>query len=183
MLKKLKIWAQEHPQEFKRFSKFLLVGTIGAIVDFGFFNLLFEPVKALVSEGGGLYTLLLGIGIHASQELGRPLAASLSFFLAVISNFLWNRYWVYPDSRSKPLLRQFALFFLINLAGIVIRVPILRYMHKPFSSLIVFVLPAFDPQAADRLGSNLALAMAVGIVLFWNFFINRVWTYNDVDKD
>jgi putative flippase GtrA len=31
------------------------------------------------------------------------------------------------------------------------------------------------------LGENLALATVVIIVLFWNFFINRYWTYNDVE--
>ena len=34
---------------------------------------------------------------------------------------------------------------------------------------------------AATLGGNLALAAAVIIVLFWNFFANRYWTYADVD--
>jgi putative flippase GtrA len=34
---------------------------------------------------------------------------------------------------------------------------------------------------AGRWGKNLALALAVGIVMFWNFFVNRYWTYSDVD--
>jgi putative flippase GtrA len=33
---------------------------------------------------------------------------------------------------------------------------------------------------ATVLGRNLALALAVIAVLFWNFFINRIWTYSDV---
>ena len=28
---------------------------------------------------------------------------------------------------------------------------------------------------------NLTLAVAVGLVMLWNFFINRYWTYNDID--
>jgi putative flippase GtrA len=28
-------------------------------------------------------------------------------------------------------------------------------------------------------GSNMALALAVIIVLFWNFGVNRLWTYSD----
>ena len=28
---------------------------------------------------------------------------------------------------------------------------------------------------------NLTLASAVGIVMLWNFFVNRYWTYNDID--
>ena len=33
---------------------------------------------------------------------------------------------------------------------------------------------------ADRLGYTFALGVAVVVVLFWNFLINRIWTYNDV---
>jgi putative flippase GtrA len=32
------------------------------------------------------------------------------------------------------------------------------------------------------LGKNLTLAIAVSVVMLWNFFINRYWTYNDVNK-
>jgi putative flippase GtrA len=40
------------------------------------------------------------------------------------------------------------------------------------------VLPG---QPEDRaVGENMALAVAVAVVLFWNFGINRVWTYSDV---
>ena len=30
------------------------------------------------------------------------------------------------------------------------------------------------------MGNNIALAVAVIIVMFWNFFVNRFWTYSDV---
>jgi putative flippase GtrA len=33
------------------------------------------------------------------------------------------------------------------------------------------------------LGKNFTLAVAVGVVMLWNFFVNRYWTYNDIDKD
>jgi putative flippase GtrA len=36
---------------------------------------------------------------------------------------------------------------------------------------------------ASTLGNNIALATAVVIVMFWNFFVNRYWTYRDVDLD
>ena len=180
MLEKAKTWAGQNQKELVRFSKFLVVGTIGAVVDFGTLNLLLNPTNAAVSEGGFLYGPLTGMGFKDPLNLGPAIAGSISFFIAVISNFLWNRYWTYPDSRSKPLLRQFVLFFLINLTGIVIRVPILTFAHRPFARMVAAVLPALAPQA-ERLGSNLALVLAVGIVLFWNFFINRIWTYNDVE--
>ena len=27
---------------------------------------------------------------------------------------------------------------------------------------------------------GITLALAIGVVMMWNFFINRYWTYNDV---
>jgi putative flippase GtrA len=33
----------------------------------------------------------------------------------------------------------------------------------------------------EFLAKNLTLALAVGIVMLWNFFVNRYWTYNDVN--
>jgi len=178
-IEKLKRWAADNRKEMVRFSKFLVVGAIGAVIDFGTYNILLNPTNRAVDIGGFLHTPLLTLGLKDPQNLGPTFAGTLSFVIAVISNFLWNRYWTYPDSRSKPLVRQFVQFFFVNLTGIVIRVPILTFTHQPFARLIQTTVPALALQA-DRLGSNMALALAVGIVLFWNFFINRVWTYNDV---
>lgn len=65
-------------KEAERFFKFLVVGTIGFAVDFGLLTFLVEIV--------GLVPVL---------------ANTFSFSAAVVSNFTWNRYWTYPDSRSK----------------------------------------------------------------------------------
>ena len=179
MIEKTKIWIADNQKEFTRFYKFLVVGTLGALVDFTTLNVLLNPIQRLVALEGALYAPLLSFS-PTPADLVPPIAGTISFVLAVLSNFLWNRFWVYPDSRSKPLGRQLAQFFLVNLIGIAIRVPILTFTHHPFARLISTLSPTLTPYAA-RLGSNMALALAVGIVLFWNFFINRVWTYNDVE--
>ena len=145
-----------NPVERTRFLKFLVVGIIGAVVDFGVMNLL---------------TYLFAMPL--------VFAGTISFICAVISNFIWNRYWTYPDSRSRPITRQLAMFFLVNIAGVAIRIPILHFMEPVFLSFISrFSLPA--PLTGDVLAKNLTLALAVFVVLLWNFFVNRYWTYNDV---
>ena len=155
-----------NPMEAKRFVKFSVVGAFGAVVDFGSFNL--------------LVTFFQATGMVKGQIMP-AVAGSISFVLAIISNFIWNRYWTYPDSRSKPLARQFLQFFFVNALALLIRAPVLTYTHLPFSQLVSAAVPALDPYA-HRLGKNMALALAVGLALFWNFFVNRYWTYNDVDK-
>jgi putative flippase GtrA len=147
---------QTNRRELERFAKFMVVGVIGAVVDFGVYNLL--------NEAAGLAPEISG---------------SASFILAICSNFLWNRFWTYPDSRTKPIVFQFVQFFIVNVLGIVIRVPIIALTRSPFARLSEQFL-RLDPTAAATVGNNLALALAVFIVLFWNFFVNRFWTYSDV---
>lgn len=144
------------PTERTRFLKFAVVGSIGAVIDFGVMNALTH-------------------WLHFSLVL----AGTLSFLCAVSSNFIWNRYWTYPDSRSRPLFQQWAMFLLVNLAGIGIRVPILHFLELPIQRLLQR-LPGL-PFAPSFLAKNLTLAIAVALVMLWNFFVNRHWTYSDVD--
>lgn len=155
-------------REVGRFVRFSLVGAFGAVVDFGTFNLL---------------TVVIG--------LWSVLASALSFSAAVTSNFLWNRYWVYPDSRSKAVGRQVLQFTLVNLIGLIIRTPVFALTEGPFiraGTSLVLATSGMSGRIAEALananpvvlGRNAALALAVVLVLFWNFFINRLWTFSDV---
>lgn len=169
------------PREAKRFIKFLVVGGIGFIVDFGIFNLLLNPVNALFSAGTWLYIILFNFGFsdYFITHLGPTVASAISFVAAVCSNFLWNRYWTYPDSRSRSRRRQFSMFFLVSVVGVLIRIPIVFFMTPVFRNMVSTIGPL---QAyTTRLADNLSLAVAVLVVLFWNFFANRYWTYNDVE--
>lgn len=142
--------------EGKRFVKFLVVGTIGAVVDFGTFNLL---------------TAVLNLP---------PVPSSVaSFIAAVINNFLLNRYWTYPDSRSKSAWRQFVQFAAINTVGLFIRTPLFAFLIPVWREFLAGSgLPA--SLAGEQTARNAALACAVLVVLVWNFVVNRFWTYNDV---
>lgn len=155
-------------RELNRFLKFSVVGIIGAVVDFGSFNL-----------------LILTFNIWSVA------ASAFSFTAAVTSNFVWNYYWTYPDSRAKPLKKQAVQFGIVNLIGLAIRTPIFAFGERPMTEIasnITGMLPSTIPPgpqsilplSAEVLGSNLALALAVIVVLFWNFGVNRIWTYSDV---
>lgn len=172
-----------NPLETKRFIKFAVVGSIGFIVDFGIFNILLNPLTLLFAEGSAAfqYVLSLNLPFDSPRSFAATLAGTISFIAAIISNFIWNRYWTYPDSRAKSVRRQFVMFVLVSVAGILIRTPIVYYTVYPFTDLVLQV-NALAPYA-ERIGSNMALILAVLIVMFWNFFVNRYWTYNDVDSN
>lgn len=169
-----------NPLEFKRFVKFAFVGAFGALVDFFTYNLFLGPFLGLFSSNtwGGSWLVAQGVTDEMLVTLGTVSAAALSFVLAILSNFTWNRYWTYPDSRSKSLRRQFAQFFVVNASGVLIRLPVVGLTHRFFTQNLLRLNLGFI--SAERLGSNLALALAVAMVMFWNFFANRYWTYNDV---
>lgn len=148
-----------NPRERSRFFRFATVGIIGAVVDFGTFNLL-----------------------TALTDLTAVWASVFSFIAAVISNFTWNRYWTYPDSRTKPISRQLIQFTVVSIVGLLIRTPIIAILEPLFNRL--FIGLPFLPIGfitAEFLANNLALAIAVIVVMFWNFFINRYWTYGDIE--
>jgi putative flippase GtrA len=147
-----------HSQERKRFIKFLTVGAVGAVVDFGIMNLFSNLFKMPLT-----------------------LAGTISFVCAIISNFFWNRAWTYPDSRSRPIAMQLIMFFIVNVAGLAIRIPILHFLEPPFQRLFEH-LTWNTHLTTEFLGKNLTLAFAVSVVMLWNFFVNRYWTYNDIDK-
>lgn len=145
-------------KERTRFLKFAMVGTIGAAIDFGVMNLL----------------------THFT-DMSLVYAGTISFTCAVISNFVWNRYWTYPESRSRPLFNQLVMFFIVNTAGVAIRIPTLHYLEPPLQKFFEGIFHT-SYNTAEFYAKNFTLASAVGIVMIWNFFVNRYWTYNDIDK-
>jgi len=138
--------ARANGKEFKRFLKFAIVGTSGAVVDFGILNLL-----------------------HLVFGFSKFWANTVSFTVAVINNFTWNRLWTFPESRERPLRSQLGQFALVNVAGLAINQVVFLGLDKYL----------FGPWFG-RLGYNLAKAVAIIVVLFWNFGINRIWTYRGI---
>jgi putative flippase GtrA len=83
------------------------------------------------------------------------------------------------------------MFFVLNGIGLAIRTPIFWLFSAPmialvesmhyglFGGLINFITGTLHI-SVEQLGLNAALAIAVLVVLFWNFFSNRFITYSDV---
>ena len=144
-------------KERTRFLKFAIVGAVGSALDFGIMNLLTH-----------LFNMRL------------VFAGTISFLCAVVNNFTGNRFWTYPESRSRHMLHQLGMFFVVNAAGIAIRIPILHFVEPPMAN--AFASLAHLPQTSSEiLAKNATLGLAIGVVMLWNYFVNRYWTYNDVE--
>jgi putative flippase GtrA len=107
---------------------------------------------------------------HLLLHLPLGIANAISFSTAVVSNFTWNRLWTFPESRQRPLMRQLGQFALVNLVGLIINTALLLGLDKVFQNFI-----------PEPWSYNLAKVFAIGVVLFWNFFINRMWTYKGIE--
>jgi putative flippase GtrA len=164
-------------KEGKRFAKFLVVGAAGFAVDFGVFNL---------AHGLGFGAWAAAHLIPAlSQGLATYLAAhpeileqTLSFSLAVISNFIWNYFWIYPEVRGAKQTDRMLKFVVVSAAGLLIGIPVFSlalYIAQAVVSAVHLESARFN------IAGNLALMTRVGVLLFWNFFVNRYWTYHDVE--
>lgn len=161
------------PKETKRFIKFLFVGGFGFIVDFGSFNF-FHWL------GLGLWlapALLPSGGSTALVEHPEIVEQSCSFALAVGSNFVWNYFWIYPEARAKNQAHKFTKFIIVSVVGLLIGVPVYSVALLAFKPIVT----AMGLEALPiNLAGNLALITRVGVLLFWNFFVNRKWTYGEI---
>lgn len=151
----------QNSRERGRFLRFAVVGVIGAVVDFGVMNLL--------------------VSVFGFEFL---IAGTISFICAILSNFTWNRFWTYPDSRTKRIRHQLIQFTIVSVIGLAIRVPILALLEPPLTTLMESLASSLRVSLLDPvfLAHNLTLAVAVVVVMFWNFFANRYWTYSDVES-
>ena len=155
MLETIANFHQSHPKEFSRFIKFSIVGAAGAAIDFTLLNL-------------SLYLIEHGLGWNLLPQINGNLllANTISVSAAILSNFTWNRLWTFPESRGRKKRRQLPQFVMVNIIGLVIN-----------NVIVVGVDALLAPYVGEPWSYNIAKAVAIGVVLFWNFGANRLWTY------
>lgn len=166
MISKLTHLAKQRRADLVRFLKFSVVGVIGTAIDFGIFNLLHNVL--------GWY---------------RILSNTFSVTTAIVNNYLWNLYWVYPETRGRQNAKKFIQFVIVSISAWALNTGILWSSehwlfgtHGLFSGLVGTAAQMVGTEH-EVLSSNTAKVLATGIVLFWNFFANRLWTFRDVDSD
>lgn len=145
-------------KERLKFIRFAVVGAIGSVIDFGVFNLL---------------SSWLGVAAVISSVI--------SFTLAVINNFIWNRLWTFPETRNIPVAKQLTQFFIVSIAGLAIRTPLFALLEKALIPVAEKLIPNF--LTPTIVGHNVALAVVILVVMLWNYFINRLWTFKSPEEN
>jgi putative flippase GtrA len=117
--------------------RFITVGFINTAVDLGAFYLL-------------------------SLIPGMPLvvAKTISYILGICNSFVWNKYWTFSAGSSQRGVREFAVFFAVNLPPLVVNIVVFTLLGLWVDSGSTWV----------RLGKAFAAAV---ISVAWNFLGSR----------
>lgn len=137
-------------------AKFLVIGVMNTLVDLG--------VLALIT------ILVANDTRHASETTWFTLATlvvtyyslykAISFIVANINSFFWNKYWTFGATKASAPSNQFFQFFLVSLIGFAINVTI---ASLAFSAVIS--TGSFTVAQAGLIGA--ALGSILGLA--WNF--------------
>ena len=132
-----------------QFARFGLVGGVGLVVDFGVFNLLratvFDPDR-----------------IHE----GPVFAKIISTVLAIIINWIGNRFWTFREHRGRQLVREGVEFGVVSVGGLLIGLLCLFISH--------YVL-GYTSVLADNISSNV-IGLALGTA--FRFSLYRLWVFS-----
>ena len=122
-------------------GKFLLVGALNTFVDWG------------------VLSLLMGIGgIYAGT--GYSIFKGISFTVAVINSYFWNKFWTFGKRETKEAGKEFAQFFVVSVIGFLVNVGI--------ASLVVNVIgPQFG--WSEKIWAYVGAISATLIAMTWNF--------------
>lgn len=96
-------------------------------------------------------------------------ANSLSFTAGLLNNFTWNRLWTFGDIVKADWRRQFAQFTLVSLIGLTLNNLIVLSLEGILGTLL----------GQPQWGYLPAKVIATGVVVFWNYFANRTWTFKN----
>jgi putative flippase GtrA len=111
----------------RELGKFGTIGIVSFAVDFSIYNLIYDYLNTLV-------------------------AGAISMTVAATVAFIGNRFWTWRDRARTDLRREYALYFLFNLGGLLIGLACLWVSHYGLG---------FKTQLADNIAKNV-VGMALG---------------------
>ena len=134
---------------FLQFTRFGLVGLVGLVVDLGVFNIL----RATVFNPDHIHE-------------GPVFAKIVSTVLAIIVNWVGNRFWTFREHRGPQLLREGIEFGVVSIGGLLIGLLCLFVSHY---------LLGYTSVLADNISSNV-IGLALGTA--FRFSLYRFWVFS-----
>ena len=131
-----------------QFARFGTVGAFGWLVDVAVFNLLWLTLLSPSAVEGGAFW-----------------AKVISTSIAILFNWIGNRYWTFKQHRRADTLREGLEFLVVSLAGMLVAVGCLWVSREVlgFTSLL-----------ADNIASNV---IGLGLGALVRFVLYRAWVF------
>ena len=107
----------------------------------------------------------------------RYISAGIAFVVAVGNGYFWNKRWTFREAQAKAVHTQFTQFLLVNLVGLALTELIMFLIAAPVEHQLLHLRPFMEPDRVYRLATYIAQGIAIPLVVFWNFFANRLWTF------
>lgn len=120
-----------------KFIRFGIVGTVGFIIDFSITYLLKEKLK-----------------------VNKFVANSCGFSLAVINNYILNRYWTFQNY-NPSVLKEFSLFLSVCFVGLLLNNVVLYFLNEKANYSFYIA----------KVGS-------IFVVMLWNFLVNYFYVFH-----
>ncbi|MBI3256075.1 MAG: GtrA family protein [Candidatus Andersenbacteria bacterium] len=136
---------QRYQRVAKQFIKFGVTGVVGAIIDFGTY--------AILTRGVGWTSLYVIAGYEISA------ANNVSVLVAIMSNFLLNKYWTFRY-REGSAAKQWLGYFGLNV--------VTWALNQLLMSYFAFRVPLFNQLFGDNKDFAAKVA-AICFILFVNF--------------
>jgi putative flippase GtrA len=133
--------------------KFGVVGLVGLVIDIALFNAL-----RLGVFGDGWISTAIG-------------AKTVSTSVAIVCNWIGNRYWTFRKHRRRNYVREFAEYLVVSLGGMAISLFCLWISH--------YVL-GYTSLVADNISTNV-IGLALGTA--FRFLLYRYWVFGHHRSD
>lgn len=130
--------------------KFGVVGGIGYIIDVAIFNAL--VIAGQHNESSSFIFTSLG-------------AKTVSTSIAIVFNWIGNRYWVFRAHRRRDVAREFLEFVVVAVAGLMISLAVLWFTHHVLG---------LHSLLADNISANV---IGLGLGTIFRFVLYRYWVY------
>lgn len=122
-------------------AKFFLVGTLNTFIDLGVLNLL-------------IWLSGIAAGIFYS------VFKTISFLVATINSYFWNRYWTFEKRKEVPRPREFFKFLIITSIGLLINVSVASFLVNIIGSQFGIT---------EKIWANIGAIVAAFFAFLWNF--------------
>jgi putative flippase GtrA len=131
-----------------QFARFGVVGAVGLVIDIAIFNLLRS-------------TILSPEEVHE----GPLIAKIISTAIAIVCNWIGNRYWTFREHRGRQLIREGIEFAIVSFGGLLIGL---------FCLWISRYVLGFTSLLADNVATNV---IGLGLGTLFRFTMYRTWVF------